>query len=109
MLDLPLPHPLASSGAGPVLRIAAVEDLDAVVALLADDPLSRSRGDEPGGAESGYRQGFAEIEADVAAQSVGARMVQLTSDASRTAAHAFYERLGFARSHIGFKRAVPPA
>lgn len=169
MLDLPLPHPLASSGTGPVLRIAAAEDLDAVVVLLADDPLSRSRGDEPGGADPGYRQGFAEIEADpsnalivleddgvvigtmqltrlpglsrggarrlqieavriradrrsgglggamirwatdVAAPVVGARMVQLTSDASRAAAHAFYERLGFTPTHIGFKRAVPRA
>ncbi|MET7982333.1 GNAT family N-acetyltransferase [Streptomyces sp. NPDC005281] len=31
------------------------------------------------------------------------RLVQLTSDASRTDAHRFYERLGFEASHIGFK------
>lgn len=31
------------------------------------------------------------------------RMVQLTSDKSRTAAHRFYERLGWTRSHEGFK------
>ena len=31
------------------------------------------------------------------------RMVQLTSDKSRGAAHRFYERLGWARSHEGFK------
>lgn len=30
-------------------------------------------------------------------------MVQLTSNKARTAAHRFYERLGFARSHEGFK------
>ncbi|MFJ4775166.1 GNAT family N-acetyltransferase [Streptomyces sp. NPDC088762] len=30
-------------------------------------------------------------------------LVQLTSDATRTDAHRFYERLGFAASHIGFK------
>jgi GNAT superfamily N-acetyltransferase len=30
-------------------------------------------------------------------------LVQLTSDASRTDAHRFYERLGFAASHVGFK------
>ncbi|MGW0751906.1 N-acetyltransferase family protein [Streptomyces sp. NPDC002587] len=30
-------------------------------------------------------------------------LVQLTSDASRTDAHRFYERLGFAPSHVGFK------
>ena len=33
----------------------------------------------------------------------GARIVQLTSDASRTDAHRFYERLGFVKSHAGFK------
>ncbi|MEU9140131.1 GNAT family N-acetyltransferase [Streptomyces sp. NPDC048404] len=33
----------------------------------------------------------------------GCRLVQLTSDASRTDAHRFYERLGFAASHVGFK------
>ena len=32
------------------------------------------------------------------------RMVQLTSDKSRTAAHRFYERLGWTQSHQGFKR-----
>ncbi|MGW5467423.1 N-acetyltransferase family protein [Streptomyces chartreusis] len=31
------------------------------------------------------------------------RLVQLTSDKSRTDAHRFYERLGFAASHAGFK------
>ncbi|MFF3765948.1 GNAT family N-acetyltransferase [Streptomyces sp. NPDC001922] len=30
-------------------------------------------------------------------------LVQLTSDATRTDAHRFYERLGFTGSHIGFK------
>ncbi|WP_335932680.1 GNAT family N-acetyltransferase [Streptomyces sp. PTD5-9] len=34
------------------------------------------------------------------------RLVQLTSDASRTDAHRFYERLGFAASHVGFKLAL---
>ena len=33
----------------------------------------------------------------------GCRMIQLTSDKSRTRAHAFYERLGWTRSHEGFK------
>ena len=31
------------------------------------------------------------------------KMVQLTSTASRTAAHRFYERLGFAKTHVGMK------
>ena len=30
-------------------------------------------------------------------------LVQLTSDARRVDAHRFYERLGFAASHVGFK------
>ncbi|MFJ3667975.1 GNAT family N-acetyltransferase [Streptomyces sp. NPDC090106] len=33
----------------------------------------------------------------------GCQLVQLTSDASRTDAHRFYERLGFEASHVGFK------
>lgn len=33
----------------------------------------------------------------------GCSIVQLTSDKSRTDAHRFYERLGFVRSHEGFK------
>lgn len=33
----------------------------------------------------------------------GASLVQLTSDRSREDAHRFYERLGFAASHVGFK------
>ncbi|HHZ08231.1 MAG TPA: GNAT family N-acetyltransferase [Rhizobiales bacterium] len=37
------------------------------------------------------------------AREAGARQVQLTSNNSRIAAHRFYERLGFARSHAGFK------
>ncbi|MFD7580731.1 GNAT family N-acetyltransferase [Kitasatospora sp. NPDC059817] len=34
---------------------------------------------------------------------LGADLVQLTSDATRTDAHRFYEKLGFVPSHIGFK------
>ena len=37
------------------------------------------------------------------ARELGADLVQLTSDATRTDAHRFYERLGFAPSHLGFK------
>ncbi|GAT83989.1 GNAT family acetyltransferase [Streptomyces sp. F-3] len=33
----------------------------------------------------------------------GCRLVQLTSDRTRTDAHRFYERLGFEASHLGFK------
>jgi GNAT superfamily N-acetyltransferase len=41
--------------------------------------------------------------AESAAPALGAGMVQLTSDAARTDAHRFYERLGYTGSHIGFK------
>ena len=33
----------------------------------------------------------------------GAKLIQLTSDESRVAAHRFYQRLGFEASHVGFK------
>lgn len=36
-------------------------------------------------------------------RSLGADLVQFTSDATRTDAHRFYERLGFTASHVGFK------
>lgn len=34
------------------------------------------------------------------------RMVELTTNAQRTDAHRFYERLGFVRSHYGYKYAL---
>jgi GNAT superfamily N-acetyltransferase len=37
------------------------------------------------------------------AKASGAGIIQLTSNKSRTDAHRFYERLGFAKSHEGFK------
>ena len=41
-----------------------------------------------------------------AARVSGCTLVQLTTDASRTDAHRFYERLGFVGSHLGFKLAL---
>ena len=46
---------------------------------------------------------------DVAAPSLGADFIQLTSDNARVDAHRFYERLGFAKSHTGFKLPVGAA
>ncbi|WP_420393040.1 GNAT family N-acetyltransferase [Acuticoccus sp.] len=37
------------------------------------------------------------------AEAAGCGIVQLTSDASRTAAHAFYARLDFKATHVGMK------
>ncbi|RIJ47113.1 GNAT family N-acetyltransferase [Clavibacter lycopersici] len=45
--------------------------------------------------------------ADTAAPALGAALVQLTSDAARGDAHRFYERLGYAPSHVGFKLRIP--
>jgi GNAT superfamily N-acetyltransferase len=36
----------------------------------------------------------------------GCQLIQLTSDAARTDAHRFYERLGFTASHVGFKMSL---
>jgi GNAT superfamily N-acetyltransferase len=38
------------------------------------------------------------------ARGEGAAMLELSSNKTRTDAHRFYERLGFARSHEGFKK-----
>jgi GNAT superfamily N-acetyltransferase len=45
---------------------------------------------------------------EIAATTLDVGVVQLTSDASRTDAHRFYERLGFVASHVGFKYSVRP-
>ena len=42
--------------------------------------------------------------AEEAARSRGARLLELSSNKTRTDAHRFYERLGFARSHEGIKK-----
>ena len=34
----------------------------------------------------------------------GARVIELTSQKSRKAAHRFYERIGYSPSHEGFKK-----
>ncbi|WP_377288407.1 GNAT family N-acetyltransferase [Rhizobium sp. SG2393] len=55
----------------------------------------------------GQRIGEAMVaEAERLARKAGAATLRLTSNAARADAHRFYERLGFARSHLGFKRAL---
>jgi GNAT superfamily N-acetyltransferase len=142
------------------IRPAAAEDLPAIVAMLADDPLGAQRespddlapyltaferlandphqhvvvavrGDKvvgtlqltivPGLSRKGSTRSINEgvrVHTDERGSGLGTRfiewaieksrtencdLVQLTSDASRTDAHRFYERLGFAASHVGFK------
>lgn len=165
MLDaLPLPHPFECRAGSALIRRATDVDLDALVALLSNDPISAARGDVasdadrdayatalreiladpsndllvveldtivvgtlqltsiPGMARRGARRLLVEAVrvsssirssgigsavmrwvSDAAAPALGAALVQLTSDAARTDAHRFYERLGYAGSHVGFK------
>ncbi|MFV0360757.1 GNAT family N-acetyltransferase [Tropicimonas sp.] len=43
-------------------------------------------------------------DAEARARAAGCTLMQLTSNARRDRARAFYERLGFTPSHVGFKR-----
>lgn len=45
-------------------------------------------------------------DAEARARAAGCRLIQLTTHASRERAHAFYGRLGFTPSHVGFKRTL---
>ena len=45
-------------------------------------------------------------DAEARARAMGCRLMQLTTHASRERAHAFYARLGFTPSHVGFKRTL---
>lgn len=169
--DLPLPATLDTRDGDLLLRRARRGDLDALVDLLADDPVSAARGDAgspddrplyaaaldavldtdgndllvvdqlsspsggpadvvgtlqltriPGMTRVGTTRLLVEavrVRSDRRSAGIGAAMmrwvqhdaatalgtglVQLTSDTARTDAHRFYERLGFAASHVGFK------
>jgi GNAT superfamily N-acetyltransferase len=142
------------------IRRATVDDLPAIVGMLADDPLGAQRESPddmtpyrvalerleadpnqhlvvavregrvigtlqltviPGLSHRGATRALIEavrIHADERGSGLGGqliewaietsrrldcRMVQLTSDKTRTDAHRFYERLGFSASHEGFK------
>jgi ribosomal protein S18 acetylase RimI-like enzyme len=146
----------------PVFRRAVAADIEAIVALLADDVLGAAR-ERPG--DPAYAAAFAAVEADpnqllavverdgrvigclqisfmpglshrgawrgqiesvrIAAserggglgrrvfawaigecRARGCRLVQLTTDKSRTDARRFYESLGFQASHEGMKLAL---
>ncbi|MDU8942798.1 GNAT family N-acetyltransferase [Ovoidimarina sediminis] len=47
-------------------------------------------------------------DAEARAQAAGCGMLQLTTTAERSRARAFYDRLGYTPSHIGFKRVLGP-
>ncbi|MFH8580480.1 GNAT family N-acetyltransferase [Streptomyces zaomyceticus] len=143
------------------IRPATAEDIEAIVAMLADDPLGAQRESPddlapylaafellesdphqhvvvavredkvvgtlqltiiPGLSRRGATRSIIEgvrIHGDERGSGLGTqliewaveeserrdcRLVQLTSDATRTDAHRFYERLGFEASHVGFKK-----
>ena len=44
--------------------------------------------------------------AETRARAAGASLMQFTTNAARTDAHRFYQRLGFTASHIGFKKSL---
>ncbi|KQW05794.1 transcriptional regulator [Leifsonia sp. Root4] len=168
LIDLVLPAVLDTRTGGLTLRRASARDLDALMTLLSDDPISSSRGDTADvGDRDAYQAALEQILADAAnellvvvdgsdvpiatmqltripgmarrgstrllveavrvssalrsagiggammrwvtdtaAPTLGSTLVQLTSDAARTDAHRFYERLGFIGSHVGFKYPV---
>ncbi len=45
-------------------------------------------------------------DAEARARAAGCSLMQFTSNQSRSAAHRFYERLGFTPSHIGYKKTL---
>ncbi|KJQ53770.1 GNAT family N-acetyltransferase [Microbacterium sp. SA39] len=88
MLDsLPLPHALDSRAGTATLRRATPDDADAVIALLADDPISAARGDVASDEDrpayiAGLRDILAEPSNDLLVAELDGRVVgtlQLTS------------------------------
>lgn len=47
-------------------------------------------------------------DAEARARAAGCALMQLTTNAAREGARAFYDRLGFTASHIGYKRNLNP-
>ena len=45
-------------------------------------------------------------ECELRARAAGACVIQLTTDKTRLRAHAFYDRLGFSPSHVGYKKTL---
>ena len=155
--------PVAGAAANIVIEPAQADDLPAIVALFADDPIGGHGDSAEPAAQADYRAAFAEIAAapnsnlfvarrdgrvvgtfqltytrlisgrgtlhavlnglqvaacgrslgigaamvaaaERQARARGAGVLELTSNLKRTDAHRFYERLGFAKSHAGFKK-----
>ncbi|WP_149140998.1 GNAT family N-acetyltransferase [Gemmobacter caeruleus] len=45
-------------------------------------------------------------EVETRARAAGAQILQLTTDKTRLRAHAFYDRLGYAPTHLGYKKTL---
>ncbi|MEY9872869.1 GNAT superfamily N-acetyltransferase [Streptacidiphilus sp. MAP12-33] len=98
----PNQHPIVAERAGEVvgtLQLSVIPGLSRGGMTRAIVEGVRVRADQRG---SGL--GTALMEHAIAeSRRLGATLVQLTSDHTRTDAHRFYERLGFTGSHTGFK------
>jgi GNAT superfamily N-acetyltransferase len=81
------------------LQLTFIPGLSRLGATRAQIEAVRVRSDQRGG---GLGQRLVEWAIDVAKRR-GCVLIQLTTDASRTDAHRFYERLGFTASHVGMK------
>ncbi|WP_424235681.1 N-acetyltransferase family protein [Actinophytocola sp.] len=92
---------VATTGADVVgtLQLTFIPGLSRLGATRALIEAVRVRSDQRGGGLGGQLIQWA---IDTARER-GAAMIQLTTDASRKDAHRFYERLGFAPTHVGMK------
>lgn len=97
------------------MRAAVRDEVPDIVAMLADDMLGRARESSPGRPPEEYWRAFDDIAADpnndiyVALLSggiVGCLQLTIIPGLSRGAAGRFYESLGFAASHKGYKLAL---
>lgn len=82
------------------LQLTFVPGLSHRGATRAQVEAVRVHADERGGGLGTEMMAWAEARA----REHGAAMLQLTSDATREDAHRFYERLGYAASHVGLKK-----
>jgi ribosomal protein S18 acetylase RimI-like enzyme len=84
------------------LQLTFIAGLSRIGATRAQIEAVRVRTDQRGG---GLGQRLVEWAIEQA-KARGCAMVQLTTDVSRTDAHRFYTRLGFAATHVGMKLAL---
>ncbi len=87
-------------------RIVATYQITFITGLsLAATRRAQIEGVRVASARRGHGLGHAlMLDAETRARAAGCSLMQLTSNAQRTKALAFYEALGFTASHTGFKR-----